>query len=272
MHPEHLKHSLLTLCVSAVLGLGLTLTASHAAAADDRIPSLTEMRILPPYCAHTQIISSSYGRQQAPGQYDAQTKPYVDLYGDDFWHLHHYCFGLVQANRAYKAQNAGARKGHWTRAVGEIDYVIRSATPGFILLPELRTQRATVLLKLNRNAEAVLELQKAIQQDPNYARAYAVLGDYYRDARNKSMALKTLEDGLTHSPDDRGLLRRYANLGGTRKFEAPPSPPETVATPEASTPATAGAPAETIEARPPVEIQPFKQGNDKNPYCRFCPE
>lgn len=260
--------------MSGLLGLGLALAAPHATAADDRIPSLSEMRILPPYCPHTQIISSSYGRQQAPGQYDAQTKPYVDLYGDDFWHLHHYCFGLVQANRAYKAQGARERAGHWYRAVGEIDYVIRSASSGFILLPELRTQKATGLFKLNRNAEAVLELQKAIQQDPDYARAYAVLSDYYRDARNKSTALKTLEDGLTHSPEDRGLLRRYANLGGTRKFEAPPPPPETAATPEATPPDTSAAESgPAVEPRPPVEVQPYKEvGNGKNPYCRFCPE
>jgi len=274
VYPVQFKKTLLSIGASGLLACCLALAAPSEAAADDRIPTLTEMRLLPPYCPDTQIISSSYGRQQAPGQYDAHTKPFVDLYGGDFWHLHHYCFGLVQANRAYKARGAGERAGLWRRSVGEIDYVIRSASPGFILLPELRTQKANGLMKLNRDGEAVLELNKAIAQDPGYTRAYALLSDYYRDARNKSMALKTLEDGLTHSPEDRGLLRRYANLGGTKKFEAPPPPPETVATPEAAPPDTsAAASGPAAEPRPPVEIQPYKEvGNEKNPYCRFCPE
>lgn len=269
MQLEHLKRHLLNVSTRVVLGLGMVLAAPHAFAMDERVPTLSEMRALPPYCPHTQIISSSYGRQQAPGKYDASTKPYVDLYGNDFWHLHHYCFGLVQANRAYKARGASERAGRWQRAVGEIEYVIRSASPGFILLPELRTQRASILLKLKRNAEAVLELQKAIGQDPGYARAYAVLSDYYRETRNKALALSTLEDGLTQSPEDRALLRRYANLGGTRKFVAlPPKEAvvaETPAEPEAAAVEPAGDP-QTVE-RPPLKI-----GTDKNPYCRFCPE
>lgn len=272
MHRTDRKPGVLTTVGRWSLGLGLMLAGGFVQA-DDRIPSLLEMRVLPPYCPHTQIISSSYGRQQAPGRYDAQTKPYVDLYGGDFWHLHHYCFGLVQANRAYKAQGASARKGHWTRAVGEIDYVIRSASPGFILLPELRTQKATALFKLNRNSEAVLELQKAIQQAPDYARAYAVLSDYFRDARNKGQALKTLEDGLTHAPEDRGLLRRYANLGGKKKFVAPPVPQAAAepAAAEPTAPEAAGAAPETAAGHEAAETPPVKLGNDKNPYCRFCP-
>lgn len=274
MHPEHLKRVLRHLSMRTAFGGLLLLATTHVAAMDERVPTPSEMRSLPPYCPHTQIISSSYGRKQAPSQYDAQTAPYVDLYGNDFWHLHHYCFGLVQANRAYKAKGASERRGRWTRAIGEIEYVIRSAAPGFVLLPELRTQRANILLKLNRNAEAVLELQKAIDQDPDYARAYAVLADYYRETRNKSLALKTLEDGLTRSPEDRGLLRRYANLGGTKKFVAPP-PKEAVV---AETPVVEPSPAAAEAAVAPTsnaqaaESSPAKIGNEKNPYCRFCPE
>lgn len=274
MHAHHLKRSLAAVCTHALVGLGLTLAATQASAMDERVPTTSEMRALPPYCPHTQIISSSYGRQQAPNKFDPVTKPYVDLYGSDFWHLHHYCFGLTQANRAYSARDARERNGRRQRAVGEIDYVIRSVKPGFILLPELRTQRASLLFKLNRNAEAVLELQKAIDQDAGYARAYAVLSDYYRETRNKKQALKTLEDGLTESPEDRGLLRRYANLGGTRTFAAPPPPPEPVAVTPAAEPA-AGEPAAAAEpegAPAPAEQSPAKVGNSKNPYCRFCPE
>lgn len=236
-----------------------------------RIPTLLELRLLPPYCPDTQIISSSYGRQQSPGKYDAHTKPFVDLYGADFWHLHHYCFGLTQANRAYTERSKGQREARWRESVGEIDYVIRSAKPDFILLPELRTAKAASLLKLKRNSEAVLELEKAIAQDASYARAFAVLSDYYRDARNKTLALQTLEKGLTASPEDRSLLRRYAQLGGTKKFVAPPSAPDVAADPaesQAETPSTGG---ESEIALPPVEIQPYKQGSDTNPYCRFCP-
>ena len=270
MHSIRMKKTL-TFLITGTLGLAFGFISPVSSAADRRIPTLLELRLLPPYCANTQIISTSYGRQQAPGKYDASTKPYVDVYGEDFWHLHHYCFGLTQANRAYTERSRGQREARWRESVGEIDYVIRSAKSDFILLPELRTAKAASLLKLKRNAEAVLELQKAIAQDATYARAFAVLSDYYRDARNKGLALQTLEQGLTASPDERSLQRRYAELGGTKKFVAPPSPPEVIAEPEESQPETSGTAGENETALPPVEIQPYKQGNDTNPYCRFCP-
>jgi hypothetical protein len=68
------------------------------------------------------------------------------------------------------------------------------------------------------------------------------------------------------------LLRRYAKLGGTKKFVAPPPPAETAAAPDATQPEASGDDATgTAGALPPVEIQPYKQGNESNPYCRFCP-
>ena len=99
---------------------------------DSRIPTLAEMRLLPPYCPDTQIISRVYGRQQAPSKYDDHTKSYVDMYGGDFWHLHHYCFGLVDVVRSYRIFDRKQREGTLKISISEFSYVLRGISRRWI--------------------------------------------------------------------------------------------------------------------------------------------
>lgn len=236
---------------------------------DSRIPTLTEMRLLPPYCPDTQIISRVYGRQQAPSQYDAHTKIYVDLYGADFWHLHHYCFGLVDVVRSYRIFDKREREGKLKKSISEFDYVLRGIRPDSILRPELHVKRAQSLVLLGRGGEAVGDFKKAIALNPDYSLAYASLSDYYKEAGKKEFALTTLEEGLAQSPTERSLLRRYESLGGKKTFALP-----LVAEPSQEQPVKQAEPSSepekpvssTEQTKPP---QPL--GNSTNPYCRFCP-
>lgn len=248
---------------------------------DSRIPTLAEMRLLPPYCPDTQIISRVYGRQQAPSKYDDHTKTYVDMYGGDFWHLHHYCFGLVDVVRSYRIFDRKQRDGKLKKSISEFSYVLRGISPNSILRPELHVKRAQSLVMLGRGGEAVADFKQAITLKRDYSPAYAFLSDYYKEAGKKDLALATLEEGLTQSPGDRTLLRRYSSLGGKKTFALPevaepaatpsPAPQEQTATQDEPETKADQEPEKVLpageEQAPPVPAI----GNSTNPYCRFCP-
>jgi tetratricopeptide (TPR) repeat protein len=246
---------------------------------DTRIPTIAEMRLLPPYCPDTQIISRVYGRQQAPSKYDDHTKPYVDLYGADFWHLHHYCFGLVDVVRSYRIFDRKERDGKLKKSISEFSYVLRGVSPNSILRPELHVKRAQSLILLGRGGEAVADFKQAMALKRDYAPAYASLSDYYKEAGKKDLALTTLEEGLTQSPGDRTLLRRYSSLGGKKTF-ALPAAAEPVAEPSPAAQQAATQDAPTTPVQEPDKALPAREeqtppvpaiGNSTNPYCRFCP-
>lgn len=242
---------------------------------DSRIPTLAEMRLLPPYCPDTQIISRVYGRQQAPSKHDAHTKIYVDLYGADFWHLHHYCFGLVDVVRSYRIFDKREREGKLKKSISEFDYVLRGIRPGSILRPELHAKRAQSLVLLGRGGEAVGDFKKAIALKPDYSFAYASLSDYYKETGKKELALRTLEEGLAQSPTERSLLRRYESLGGEKTFAPLPlAEPAVAPVPSQELPDKQAEPATEPDKPSPTteQTQPAQPlGNSTNPYCRFCP-
>jgi len=266
-----------TLWRQSILGLlaaGLVLSGS--ALADNRIPSEQEMKTLPAYCPYTQIISKHYGNQQSPTKFDSVTQPYVEMYGADFWHMHHYCFGLVNINRAFAARNNADKMGWLTRSIGEFDYVLSRVGPG--VLPEVHTNKGYALILLKRDGAGIAEFKKAIAINPSYPLAYAHLSDYYEDRKKNDLALKTLEEGLTHNPDAKSLLNRYKRLGGKKTFEIPKAvEPEQEEKAEAEVTATPASTEErsdaTAEQTPTKESpEPVTAPSDTpNPYCRFCP-
>jgi tetratricopeptide (TPR) repeat protein len=236
---------------------------THAAARnnDPRIPSPGELTRLPPYCPHTQIISTHYGRKQSATKHDATTKPFVNLYGPDFWHLHHYCFGLVAALRAESQLKPSDRQKQLIESISQYDYVIRNVGQSSLILPELHLKKGISLIKLKRGEEAVHQLKRAIQLNPDFAQAYIELSNYYADSGKQALALQTLEEGLSISPDTTSLKQRYAELGGTKTFASPQketTPKQQAPQPEA---------AQGNEA-PRADEQ---IGSPTNPYCRFCP-
>ena len=237
-----------------------------AQAADPKVPTRAEMRQLPPYCPHTQVISKEYGRKQSAGDYDAKTKPFVDMYGPDFWHLHHYCFGLVNVIRSYRSADPKSREFNLSKSLFQFDYVLKRITANSMLRPELHVKRAQSLVLMKRGGEAVGDFKKAISLKADYAPAYAYLSDYYKRSGEKNLALKTLEDGLTKIPSDRSLLKRYADLGGKKTF-APLPQAEQNSSPEAEAGGESNPSASAAESAPVEQVI----GNETNPYCRFCP-
>jgi tetratricopeptide (TPR) repeat protein len=251
----------------AVLALGVGL-GTQAASAAPFAPSAAELAVLPPFCK-VKLSADRSG--------DA---PYAASIGPDWLHIHHYCYALNFVNRYF--QDFGDRmtqSDDLKQAVNNFNYVLEHATPDFWMRAEIGTQKARILAAAKDNAQAIAALQIALQANADYAPAYAVLSDVYRDTGQKAKAIASVEQGLQHAPLDRPLQRRYKNLSG-KAFVVPPT---AAITPDKKVPDAASkstvAPANAADKiitpalKPTTDAAqaPDKIGVPGNPYCRFCP-
>lgn len=252
---------MLTTLMLGLAGLVMTLPA-----AAEWKPSPAEMATLPSYCAARFDEKS------------AAFKTWRDSMGSDFMHVHHYCAGLNFVNRARgMGSSSKDRRGTLEAALRNFDYMLAHTQPDFSLRPEILMNRGIALSMMNRTGEAVGDLMKAIEADPEQARAYTTLADLYSKQKNRAKALETITEGLRHNPDTRSLQRRYTELGGKLPYPAPVEPAPVAA--QADTAAEPGSPPSSVESADsaptsPAEapVAPTKIGSPTNPYCRFCPD
>jgi len=234
-------------------------------------PTPAEITILPPFCK----------AKLSPDPMD--DKQFSATIGPDWLHIHHYCFALNFTNRYYRSYgDKAAHQDDLTQALGNYDYVLNHGSPNFWMRAEIRTQKGRLLAAAKRKAEAIGELEMALIENQNYAPAYVVLSDVYRDIGEKSKSLTAVELGLQHAPDNKSLQAQYKQLTG-KTFVPPPlnaeeaaqknqPPGTTTETPaaQAATPASAAPASE----KPTPGTQPAdaagKIGSPTNPYCRFC--
>jgi tetratricopeptide (TPR) repeat protein len=178
--------------------------------------------MLPRYCIHTPHL-----RDKVPGGNDPeQRKRWSSVMGETFIHMHHYCYGLMDFNRAtLLAREPHVRKFYLQNAINEFDYVLARAPQSFVLLPEILAKKGETLIRQGRGALAVEPLERAMELRPDYWPPYAHLSDYYKDAGDPKLARQVLERGLSNSPDAKGLQRRLAELdAGPGKPKSSPSP------------------------------------------------
>lgn len=255
--------------------LFLALVMSSGIAIADEVKTQSEVAMLPPYCSGTQLIRN-ISKDPKP------ISEYITMYGKTYSHLHHYCWALNTENNAWKTRDRFLRKSKLGYALGDIQYVLDRAEPGFVFLPDIYNTRARILFSLKRDAEAVAALKKAIELKPDFVTAIARLSDYYVDHGDKARAINTLEEGIDNTENAKTLLKKLKKLGKTyqgtpghaRKKDVPVE--ETVATtppveinPTQSNSNNSESSAETEKA----EEKPFAGDSQpaNNPYCRFCP-
>lgn len=169
-----------------------------------------ELAMLPRYCIYTQDF-----RGKAPGGNNpVEIDRWYSVLGKAFHGMHHYCWGLMKTNRAiFLVRNQKDREFLLTDAIGEFDFVLRSAPPDFVLLPEIYTKKGENLVRLGR-AEGVVELQRAIRIKPDYWPPYAALSDYFKQIKDIPKAREWIEKGLSVVPDAKPLRQRLADLAG----------------------------------------------------------
>jgi len=181
--------------------------------------SEAEMRVLPRYCADTQGFK--YGYKGSPNyQY------WESLMGPAFWHLHHYCWSLIQINRSNRAGTPNHRRLSLREAaLGGYLYVINNSPDNFVLLPEIYTKKGEVELLLRKIQNANESFAHARKLKPDYWPAYSHWAEYLIRIGQKNDALSIVKSGLKFSPKAKVLLEQYRLLGG--KPSDIPTPNET---------------------------------------------
>jgi tetratricopeptide (TPR) repeat protein len=173
-----------------------------------------QLAMLPPYCKYTQLY-----RDNVPGGNDPhQIERWGSILGAaNFHHLHHYCFGLENTNRAlYFTSTKQERNFELSQSVREFDYVLERVPPDFPLLPEILTRRGENLLRLGNGPQGVLDLNRAIELKPDHWPPYAALSDYYKALGDVASAREWAEKGLSAAPGTKALQRRLAELEKTK--------------------------------------------------------
>jgi len=170
-----------------------------------------EMALIPGYCAYTLLF-----RDATPGPNKLEMfNAWKEKVGDSFVHMHHYCAGLIKANRAtLLARDRDTRQFLLNDAVIEYDYVITRVPETYILLPEILMKKGEALLLLNRGPVGVYYLEQAIELKPDYWPPYVKLADYYQNSGNLRKARETLEAGIAKAPDAQALVRRLESISG----------------------------------------------------------
>ena len=242
-----------------------------------------DLKLLPPYCKGTQLIRNVSGDTTPLGEY-------IKLYGNDFMHLHHFCWALNTENQYYRNPTSSYWKGMLIYAIGDLDYVIKNSGPTFVFLPDIHLAKARIYSLQKQNGQAISSALKAIEIKPDFVRAYIFVSDLYITLGNKANAIKILKSALVHTPESTPIRRRLVQLGVTPpKIDAsaaksngdiqPPAPaietapavdaaknaPQDSALPEPDQ----QSPNATPTTQPATQQDAGQPAN--NPYCRFCP-
>lgn len=228
---------------ACVLAASFVLLFAPAASAAPSEITQAEIELLPKYCVDTQGHTFKYGRNSPRAPH------WVSLMGPSFWHMHHYCWALVNIGRARRASTPEmARTSAIEEARGDIMYVINNAEANFILLPEIFSRLGEVELMRGQSGRAEAAFLRARELKPDYWPAYFHWAEFLRKSGKRAEALKLVTSGLEQAPEALPLQKLYLVLGGV----ASQMPKVRVSTePVAAEPNDTTAPAAT-EATPPA--------------------
>ena len=158
-----------------------------------------EWKTLPEYCIDTQGFK--YGREGSPNSAN-----WVALLGETFWHLHHYCLGIVEFNRAQRlTYGAADRRGFEDSALGDFKYVVERMPENYVLAPEILTYLGRTYLLLGAVEKADSAFASARKAKPDYWPAYTWWANYLRSHGEKGKARAIVDMGLANDPGSRTL-------------------------------------------------------------------
>jgi tetratricopeptide (TPR) repeat protein len=177
--------------------------------------TMAEVNRLPAYCRGTQSIAPLTGASHEAG---------IKLYGDEYRHLHHYCYALNAENKALGILDKTQRGYVLGPAIGDVDYSINHCRPTFILLPEMYSGKGRILFKLGRAPEAVASLYKALQIKPDYAPAALQLSRYFERQGERAKAIAILKTTAAQSTTPSAAIARQLKKLGASTAPSPEKP------------------------------------------------
>lgn len=256
-------------------------------------PTDDEFRSLPPFC---------WAKMKTPSG-GSEYKSWESVLGPDFIHVHHYCAGVNFASRCRKFTDKINKDYACGGAVKNFEYMINHAKPDFSLMSDVYYQKGVVLAFLNKDALALMDLEKSIEVNPKNTAAYLSVADLYVKIRQDAKALSKVSEGLRYVPESKGLRKKYIKLGGELPY--PESVNPVVAEKKEGLPpaANSNSSQDVVEIKkahseyevkeqakttsglstPEAGSSPTNpsdqsvnsvagQGNATNPWCRFCPD
>lgn len=162
-----------------------------------------EFQRLPDVCRYMQ----GYGYETPRGV------AYRQQIGVALEHVHHYCRGLRDMFFArFAPVPPDHRRGLWSRALGEVDYMIKNTPQTNLLMPEFWYQRGEILLALGDMFEAQRAFEQSRQLKPDYWPAYTSWADFLIQNRRFDEARAVIDLGLQNAPDTPQLLQRKDRL------------------------------------------------------------
>ncbi|MCM8613998.1 tetratricopeptide repeat protein [Accumulibacter sp.] len=192
-------------CVIALWSL------TGVASAQVKNVTAAEMAAAPSYCPYT----ASHGRSGTPGAPSAEAKRWVAILGPTFWHLHHYCWGKLNLQRAMRSSTTEQERQFLLgTVVGDYWYVIRNSNRDFILLPEIYAGIGEIELRRGRPPEASRAFAEARALKPDYSPGYSHWAEHLIRSGQKAEAKQLVRTGLEYNPDAKTLREQYHLLGG----------------------------------------------------------
>lgn len=204
---------LLTMIGAWLLGL-----ATHAAASKPADITDAEIALLPGYCPDT--MGFKYG--DAYSNTSPNAARWVAMMGKGFWHVHHYCWALIEIRRAERSSVPSAqKKGMRESALGNLLYVLKNTGDDFVLRPEILTWVGRMGVQLNQPQAAGEAFARARALKPDYWPAYFHWAEYLQSKGQKAAAMNIVKTGLQHAPTAKALQLQFRDLGG-KPGEIPP--------------------------------------------------
>lgn len=235
--------------------LSLMIVAGQSFSAQWSTPTESELKMLPPYC--TAKLKND----------PALIQVYRPAIGPQFANIHHYCFALNFLNRFYSDSNRNEAKSYLAFALNDFNYMTQHLIPGNIpLTAEIYLNQGIAESLQGRDAEAVRDMQKAIEIDPRLDNAYAMQARFFSERHQQAEALKIVTQGLRYVPESKKLKRLYSKFGGKLPYPEPIDKEESK--PALSSEDTSSMPVQTT----PAAEEKQKIGSPSNPWCRFCPD
>lgn len=161
-----------------------------------------ELALTPPFCQDVQVINKVSPTNPTP-----RAAHWVSLMGETFWAMHHYCWALVNLQRANRGGLPQQQRHFLMReAIADFYYVIKSAPSGFVLLPELFYRAGDVYAQLGDHGAAAGEYGKSRAVKADYWPPYAGEAKLLAKLGMKDEALRLLDKGLELMPNEPNLV------------------------------------------------------------------
>jgi hypothetical protein len=200
-------HSWSVLLTYLLLALATIPALAQGSRADPNGFTWGELSILPEYCRDTQGVL--YGGPGSGLEMSPRAAQWVALMGDDFWHMHHYCYALRNLIRVEDPNLAAQHKRSLLeRTVGEFRYIINNCRAAMPLMPEVFLRMGEVQLRLGRIGEALASFEQSRRLKVDYWPAYTRWIDVLLDSKQFDSAAALARDGLKHLPEHPELVKR----------------------------------------------------------------